>query len=105
MERSRRRPRPLAQATTPDRAARGLMSESDRAHALQGTRAGFVSRVVAATIDVLIVFALLFAGQVMVAAGRYVFGEEAFELPTRGATWRSTLFLVLLVMVLEIEGG
>src|SRR5215470_15952186 len=78
------------------------MSESDRAHALQGTRAGFVSRVVAATVDVLIVFAILFAGQVMVAAGRYAFGDQAFELPKLGATWNSTLFLVLLVIVLTI---
>jgi len=51
---------------------------------------------------VLLVFALLFAGQVMVAAGRYVFGEEAFELPKLGVTWNSTLFLGLLVLVFTI---
>ena len=78
------------------------MSESDRAHVLQGTRAGFVSRMVAASIDVLLVFSLLFAGQAVFAAVRYAFADEDLTFPDLGTTANSTLFFVLLAVVLTI---
>jgi uncharacterized RDD family membrane protein YckC len=76
------------------------VSERRRAAALQGTRAGFVSRVVAGAIDVLLVFLLLIGGEAIFAAVRAIFGEEDFEMPTVGAVQSSGLLLVLLVVVL-----
>ena len=76
------------------------MTEGGRAHALQGMRAGFISRVVAATVDVVVVFLVLLGGEAMFAAVRAVFGEEEFEFPSVGAVESSGLLLVLLVLVL-----
>ncbi len=76
------------------------MSERRRADALQGTRAGFVSRVAAAVIDVLLVFLVLLAGEAMFAAVRAIFGEEDFVMPSVGAFWSSGLLVVILVVVL-----
>jgi uncharacterized RDD family membrane protein YckC len=76
------------------------VSERRRADALQGTRAGFVSRVVAAVIDVLLVFLLLIGGEAVIGAVRAVFGEEKFAMPSVGAFESSGLLLLLLVIVL-----
>lgn len=76
------------------------MSDHRRAEALQGTRAGFVSRVAAATIDVVLVFLLLLGAEAMFSAVRTVFGEQDFELPSISAVESSGLLLALLVVVL-----
>ena len=78
------------------------MSERDRARAraLQGQRAGFVSRIVAATIDIGIVLAtyelLLVAGGIAEA----LFSEQKFELPTPQAWLSGSALLVVIVLVL-----
>jgi uncharacterized RDD family membrane protein YckC len=78
------------------------MTGRERAHALQDTRAGFVSRVVAAAVDVMIVFVLLLAGLAGFAAVRYVIADEPFEYPDLGTVANSTLLFVLLVLVLTL---
>jgi uncharacterized RDD family membrane protein YckC len=78
------------------------MTERDRGRTLQRTRAGFVSRVVAAALDVVIVFLLLLAGEAVVGAARFVLTDEPLELPDAGVEASSTLLLVLLVVVLSV---
>ncbi|MFI5047719.1 MAG: RDD family protein [Acidimicrobiia bacterium] len=78
------------------------MTERSRARALQGTRAGFVSRVVAASVDVLIVFVALLACEGLFAAARFIIGDSPFEFPDLGATANSSLLVVLLIVVLTI---
>jgi len=78
------------------------MTERERARALQGTRAGFVSRVAAASVDVLVVFLGLLAGEGVFAAARFVIGDEPFEYPDLGSTANSSLLVLLLVVVLAI---
>jgi uncharacterized RDD family membrane protein YckC len=77
------------------------MTERERARALQGTRAGFASRVVAASLDVVIVFLLLVAGEAFVAAVRAVIGDEPFAFPDLGSAANSSLYVLLLVIVLS----
>ena len=72
--------------------------------ALQGRRAGVVSRAFADLVDlfVVVIFALLLL--VMIAAVRALFvGELSFELPTLAA--RAPLFLALLVAYLTYGWG
>ena len=78
------------------------MSQRARADALQGTRAGFVSRVTAAVIDVIVVFLALLGGEAMFAAVRAVFGDEPFEFPDVGALESSGLLIGVLVIVLTL---
>ena len=78
------------------------MSKRDRAHALQGTRAGFVSRVVAAIIDVTLVLLVLIASEAIFAAVRFLFGDEPFEFPDVGTAGNGSLLLLLLVVVLAV---
>ena len=81
---------------TATRAANG----PPRSVALQGTRAGFVSRVTAAVIDVLIVFfsflVVLFAYSVVV----YFLTDDPLDLPDPGAVWSGAAMVVLLIVVL-----
>ena len=78
------------------------MTERERARALQGTRAGFVSRVVAATIDVVLVFVVLAIGEGLFAAVRAILGDAEFEFPDLGGVANSGLYLFLLVLVLTL---
>jgi uncharacterized RDD family membrane protein YckC len=78
------------------------VSERDAARALQGTRAGFVSRVVAGALDVGIVFLLLLGGEALFAAVRAVFGSDAFEFPDAGTAWNSGMLIALLIVVLTL---
>jgi uncharacterized RDD family membrane protein YckC len=78
------------------------VSSRDRADALQGTRAGFVSRVTAGALDVSIVFLILLAAEAMFAAVRALFGEEPFDFPDVGALENSGMLLALLVAVLTL---
>jgi uncharacterized RDD family membrane protein YckC len=78
------------------------VSERDAARALQGTRAGFVSRVVAGTLDVGIVFLLLLGGEALFAAVRAVFGSAPFEFPDAGTAWNSGMLVALLIVVLTL---
>jgi uncharacterized RDD family membrane protein YckC len=71
-----------------------------RAVALQGRRAGFVSRASAAAIDVLLVFLgflVALAGYAVIA---YLLTDNPLELPDPGAVWSSTGIVVLLIAVL-----
>jgi uncharacterized RDD family membrane protein YckC len=74
----------------------------ERARALQGRRAGFVSRVVAAGIDVAIVLAayelLLIAWGIVEA----LFEQTQFELPTPSVWISSSSLLLLFVFVLAV---
>jgi len=78
------------------------MTGRDRAQALQDTRAGFVSRVVAAAVDVVIVFTLLLVVEAGFAAVRFVIADQPFEFPDLGTVGNSSLLLVLLVVVLTL---
>lgn len=76
--------------------------ESTRALALQGRRAGFVSRVTAAAIDVLIVFVSFFAALAGFAVVRYLLTSDPLDLPDPGAVWSGVGMFVLLVVVLTM---
>ena len=78
------------------------MTDRARAGALQGTRAGFVSRVTAAVVDVVVVFVALVAAESLYGAARAMLAETSFDLPDLSAVWDSTLYLALLVVVLTI---
>jgi uncharacterized RDD family membrane protein YckC len=65
-------------------------------------RAGFFSRVVAATIDVLIVFVLLLLALGGYAVVKYLFTDNPLEYPDPGVVWNSVTFSVLLVAVLTL---
>jgi uncharacterized RDD family membrane protein YckC len=65
-------------------------------------RAGFFSRVVAATIDVLIVFVLLLLALGGYAVVSYLFTDSPLEYPDPGVVWNSVTFSVLLVAVLTL---
>ena len=63
-------------------------------------RAGFFSRVVAAVVDVLIVFVFLLIALGGYAVVRYLFTDNPLEYPDPGVVWNSVVFSVLLVAVL-----
>ena len=79
-----------------------MKTERTRAVALQGTRAGFVSRVTAAGIDVLIVFVtflLALAGWAVVV---YLLTDDPLDLPDPGAVWSGAGMATLLIVVLTL---
>ena len=65
-------------------------------------RAGFVSRVVAAAVDVLIVFVVLVLALGGYAVLAYLFTSDPLEFPDPGAVWNSVGFTALLVVVLTL---
>ena len=65
-------------------------------------RAGFFSRVVAAVVDVLIVFVLLLLALGGYAVVNYLFTDGPLEYPDPGVVWNSVTFSVLLVTVLTL---
>jgi uncharacterized RDD family membrane protein YckC len=69
----------------------------ERARALQGKRAGFPSRIVAAAIDIAIVFAVYEIILVSIGLVRTLLTEKSFELPTP-PTWLSGVTLGLLII-------
>jgi uncharacterized RDD family membrane protein YckC len=74
----------------------------ERADALQGTRAGFVSRVAAGLLDVGTVFLLLLGFEALYAAALAVFGSGEFDFPHPGAAGNSGLLVALLIVVLTL---
>ena len=78
------------------------MSERERAAALQGTRAGLVSRTVAGAIDIGVVFAVYWGALVGIAAVGYALFENPFEVPKPGAVAGSTTLLALLVLTFTL---
>jgi uncharacterized RDD family membrane protein YckC len=78
------------------------MSERHLATSLQGTRAGFITRVVAGAIDVVIAFAAFWVVLVAIAAVRFALFEHPFELPSPGALASSTAMFVLLVVFFTV---
>ena len=79
-----------------------MTTERARARALQGKRAGFMSRVAAATVDVLIVFVVLLLALGAYAVIDYLFTDDPLQLPDPGVVWNSVVFSVLLVTVLTL---
>jgi uncharacterized RDD family membrane protein YckC len=75
-------------------------SSTPRSIALQGTRAGFVSRVTAASIDVVLVFLAFLVSLAIFAVVKYLLTDEPLELPDPGTVWSSTALILLLVVVL-----
>jgi uncharacterized RDD family membrane protein YckC len=75
-------------------------SSAPRSIALQGTRAGFVSRVAAAAIDVILVFLVFLLALAVFSVVKYLLTDEPLELPDPGTVWSSAAMLVLLVVVL-----
>jgi uncharacterized RDD family membrane protein YckC len=79
-----------------------VTTERARARTLQGKRAGFVSRVAAAAIDVMIVFVVLLAALGAYAVVDYLFTDDPLNFPDPGVVWNSVVFSVLLVTVLTL---
>jgi uncharacterized RDD family membrane protein YckC len=77
-----------------------VKTEQARGRELQGTRAGFVTRVLAAAVDVVLVFLLLLAAFGAFGVLEYLVSDQPLDLPDPGAVWSSALFLVILVVVL-----
>jgi uncharacterized RDD family membrane protein YckC len=65
-------------------------------------RAGFFSRVVAATIDGVIVFVVLLLGLGGYAILAYLLTSDPLELPDPGVVWSGASFSALLVTVLTV---
>jgi uncharacterized RDD family membrane protein YckC len=74
----------------------------ERARELQGRRAGFVSRVVAAAIDIGIVFAAYELALVAYGLVRSLLTEKSFELPTPPAWFSGTMLALLIIAALAI---
>ena len=79
-----------------------VTTESPRAKALEGMRAGFATRVIAASIDVVVVFVALLAVLGGYAVVDYLVTSNPLELPDLGAVWSGAAFTVLLVTVLTV---
>jgi uncharacterized RDD family membrane protein YckC len=79
-----------------------VKTERPRALALQGRRAGFVSRAAAAAIDVGIVFVAFLVALAGWAVVEYLVTDDQLELPDPGAVWSGAGMFVLLVVVLTI---
>jgi uncharacterized RDD family membrane protein YckC len=77
-----------------------VKTQSPRAIAMQGLRAGFVSRVAAAGIDVLIVFLAFLVALAGWAVVVYLVTDEPLDLPDPGAVATGAAMLVLLIIVL-----
>lgn len=78
------------------------MTERERARALQGQRAGFVSRIAAAAIDVSIVFAIYLVALIAWGLALALATEKSFELPTPPVWFSGTALIALLVVGLAI---
>lgn len=65
-------------------------------------RAGFATRVIAAGIDVAIVFLALLAAMAGYAVLEYLVTSDPLALPDPGVVWSGTAFAVLLVTVLTV---
>ena len=79
-----------------------MKTERPRAIALQGLRAGFVSRVTAAAVDVLIVFITFLAALAGWAVLVYFLTNDPLDLPDPGAVWSGVGMAVLLIAVLTL---
>jgi uncharacterized RDD family membrane protein YckC len=79
-----------------------VTTEPPRARALEGMRAGFASRVVAAGIDVGLVFAALLAALAAYAVLHYLVTSDPLALPDPGVVWSGAVSTVLLVTVLTV---
>ena len=79
-----------------------MSTESPRARALEGMRAGFATRVIAAGIDVAIVFVALLAVLGGYAVVDYLVTSNPLELPDLGALWSGVAFSLLLIVVLTV---
>ena len=79
-----------------------MTTERSRATALQGMRAGFATRVTAASIDVIVVFVALLLALGGYAVVDYLLTSDPLELPDLGAVWSGAAFTVLLVVVLTV---
>jgi uncharacterized RDD family membrane protein YckC len=79
-----------------------VTTERPRARALQGMRAGFVSRVAAAAIDVTVVFAALLAALGAYAVLDYLITSNPLTLPNPGVVWSGAAFSGLLVVALTV---
>jgi uncharacterized RDD family membrane protein YckC len=66
--------------------------------AMQGERAGFVTRALANVVDVAVVVLLLAGGYLAVAAARFLVHPQAFTLPA--PEWRTVLLLGLFLQAL-----
>jgi uncharacterized RDD family membrane protein YckC len=75
----------------------------ERAHELQGRRAGFVSRLAAAAIDIGIVFVAYELALVAYGLVRSLFTEKSFELPTPRLWFSGTMLVLLIIVVLAIS--
>ena len=74
----------------------------ERARGLQGQRAGFVSRIVGASIDIGILFVAYELALVGYGLVRSLLNEKAFEMPTPPLWFNGTMLIVLIVVVLAI---
>ena len=79
-----------------------MKTQRPRAIAMQGLRAGFVSRVTAAAVDVLIVFVVFLVALAGWAVAAYLVTDDPLELPDPGAVATGTGMAVLLVVVLTV---
>ena len=74
----------------------------ERARGLQGRRAGFVSRIVAAAIDIGIVFVVYELALFAYGLVRSLLTEKSFEMPTPRVWISGTMIVVLIVLLLAI---
>jgi uncharacterized RDD family membrane protein YckC len=79
-----------------------VKTERVRAVALQGTRAGFVSRVTAAAVDVMIVFLAFLVALAGWAVVEYLVTDEPLDLPDPGAVATGAGMAALLIVVLTL---
>ena len=73
------------------------MTESERTRALQGRRAGFVSRIAAGTIDIALLFTLYFLVLVGIGAVGYLTSDEKFEVADPPGWLTGTTMMALIV--------
>jgi uncharacterized RDD family membrane protein YckC len=78
------------------------MTGRERARELQGRRAGFASRIVAAAIDIGIVFAAYELALVGWGLVRSLLTEKQFELPTPPTWFSGTMLALLIIAALAI---
>jgi uncharacterized RDD family membrane protein YckC len=74
-----------------------MSSRSERARALQGKRAGFPSRIVAAAVDIGLVFVAYEIILVSIGFVRFLLTEKPFTIPT-APPWLSGVVLALLII-------
>src|SRR5262249_32250284 len=96
--RSRRRPPAHAQAAPPSRRRWELVTERERAAAMVGRRAGFVSRISAAAVDITIVLAAYVLLLVGIGFVHYLATDDKFEV-AHPPTWFNGAAVVVLIVV------